>query len=114
MGESIKIVDLAHKMIQMAGLQPDHDIKIKYTGQRPGEKLHEELFNKHEKLLSTNHKGVMLASPIVYDYQMLYDAFKEIEKTSRQRLTKDTLVLLKALVPEYNPVTVCQHDKTIH
>ncbi|MFH1392108.1 MAG: nucleoside-diphosphate sugar epimerase/dehydratase [bacterium] len=58
MGEPIKITDLAKKMIKMAGLRPDKDIKIVYTGIRPGEKLHEDIFSDKENMLKTKHRKI--------------------------------------------------------
>ena len=55
MGEPVKIVDLARQMIEMAGLIPDVDIKVEFTGLRPGEKLYEELLNDKEKTIPTEH-----------------------------------------------------------
>ena len=55
MGESIKIIDLAHKMIQLAGLEIDKDIKIKIIGLRPGEKMFEETLNINESTSKTHH-----------------------------------------------------------
>lgn len=61
MGQPVKIVDLAHKMIKLAGLTPDKDIQIKYIGLRPGEKLYEELLNKNEEVIPTHHKKIMIS-----------------------------------------------------
>jgi FlaA1/EpsC-like NDP-sugar epimerase len=58
MGEPVKIVDLARKMIQLAGYVPDQDIEIKFTGVRPGEKLREELVNPDETTVPTFHKKI--------------------------------------------------------
>lgn len=61
MGQPVKIVELAEQMIRLAGLRPHEDIQISYTGMRPGEKLHEELFYPHEHLLPTVYEGILLA-----------------------------------------------------
>lgn len=61
MGEQIKIVDLAKNMIVLSGLIPDRDIKIVFTGLRPGEKLYEELFDEHEKIFPTSHSKIKMA-----------------------------------------------------
>jgi len=60
MGEPIKIVDLAKKMIEMAGLKSEKDIKIVYTGIRPGEKLHEDIFSDKENMLKTKHRKIFI------------------------------------------------------
>ena len=64
MGKPVKIVDLATKMIRLAGLTPDEDIKIFFTGLRPGEKLYEELLNKEEETLPTHHEKIKIARVI--------------------------------------------------
>lgn len=61
MGEPVRIVDLANKMIKLAGLIPGKDIQIEYTGLRPGEKLYEELLNKNEEVIPTHHKKIMIS-----------------------------------------------------
>ena len=61
MGEPVKIVDLANKMIQLAGLIPGKDINMEFTGLRPGEKLYEELVNKNEEVIPTHHKKIMIS-----------------------------------------------------
>jgi FlaA1/EpsC-like NDP-sugar epimerase len=60
MGKSVKIVELAKRMIRLAGLVPNQDIKIEYTGLRPGEKLFEELLNDHENTMPTHHEKIMI------------------------------------------------------
>ncbi len=61
MGEPVKIIDLAYKMIKLAGLIPGKDIQIAFIGLRPGEKLYEELLNKNEEVMSTHHKKIMIS-----------------------------------------------------
>ncbi len=61
MGEPVRIVDLAHNMIRLAGLEPDTDIAIEFTGRRPGEKLHEELFNSDERPQATSAEKIVRA-----------------------------------------------------
>ncbi|AIL13091.1 hypothetical protein IM40_05545 [Candidatus Paracaedimonas acanthamoebae] len=101
MGESVKIKDLAYQMILLAGLTPEKDIKINYTGLRPGEKLYEELFYETEKLMPTSCPGLMLASPQIVPYTILQSKIKELEEKARARETQSSLNLLKSLVPEY-------------
>jgi FlaA1/EpsC-like NDP-sugar epimerase len=60
MGKSVKIVELAKRMIRLAGLVPNQDVKIEYTGLRPGEKLFEELLNDHENTMPTHHEKIMI------------------------------------------------------
>lgn len=61
MGQPVKIADLARKMIKLSGLEPDDDIKIEYSGLRPGEKLYEELLNNAENTLQTYHEKILIA-----------------------------------------------------
>jgi FlaA1/EpsC-like NDP-sugar epimerase len=73
MGKSVKIIELAQRMIRLAGLIPDQDIKIEFTGLRPGEKLYEELLNDSENTMPTHHEKIMIGK--VREY-----LFVEIEK----------------------------------
>jgi len=101
MGEPVKIVELARMMIRLAGLTPERDIEIAYTGLRPGEKLYEELLHASEALSETEIDGVMLASPRAADHAILARALDELEGHARARRTQRTLSLLRDLVPEY-------------
>lgn len=77
MGEPVKIMDLAIKMIKLAGYTPNKHIKVKITGLRPGEKLYEELLNDECKTLPTHHKKIMIGQDVVRDYEVIND---KIEK----------------------------------
>lgn len=102
MGDSVKIVDLAEKMIQLSGLTPGKDIKIEFSGLRPGEKLYEELLNDQESILPTHHDKIMIARVIEYEYTKIHQSIIEMEQKSRLLPDNDEMVLmLKALVPEY-------------
>jgi len=83
MGKPVKIVDLARKMIQIAGYVPDQDIEIKFTGIRPGEKLKEELINPDETPVPTFHKKIKILkreTPEVPDFEAQLDALYRIAK----------------------------------
>jgi O-antigen biosynthesis protein WbqV len=101
MGEPVKIVDLAHQMIRLAGLRPDRDIAIDYIGLRPGEKLHEELFHPAEPLIATDNPAIRLAAPRTADYAMLARSIDELEENARARREERVFRLLDRLVPEY-------------
>ncbi len=100
MGESIRILDLAHKMIALAGLEVDKDIRVKITGLRPGEKLHEELLSSKEALLKTHHPKIRRAQTA--------DKMNEFEMEELHALLnhrgnhKATMEVLMALLPEYS------------
>jgi O-antigen biosynthesis protein WbqV len=104
MGEPVKIVDLARQMIRLAGLKPDRDIKITFTGLRPGEKLREELFHEREPLVPTAAAGIRLAAPRVIDYAMLSRSLDELAEHAGARRTERMMALLATLVPEYGEV----------
>ena len=101
MGEPVKIVDLAHQMIRLAGLRPGHDIAIDFVGLRPGEKLHEELFHPAEPLIPTENPAIRLAAPRTADYAMLARSIDELEEVARSRREERVLQLLERLAPEY-------------
>lgn len=102
MGEPVRILDLAKKMIQMAGLAPGKDVKIKFTGLRPGEKLTEELLDKQEDILPTHHPKIRKASVRMYPYkkiQMRVDTL--IDKINGDHSSLDLVRHMKEIVPEF-------------
>ena len=103
MGEPILIKDLATQMIKLAGFKPDEDIKIKYTGIRPGEKLYEELFYDNEKRKKTLYEGISFASARDMDFSSIAKITDKINNAANSRNEKSLLELLKEQVPEYNP-----------
>lgn len=101
MGKPVKIIDLAKKMIRLAGYEPENDIKIKIVGLRPGEKLYEELLNDGSKTLPTHHNKIMIAEEKKEDAK---NVLIEIEKliATRATLTNNEIVTqMKAIVPEF-------------
>ncbi len=104
MGEPVKIEDMAKQMITLAGLKPDIDIEIKYTGLRPGEKLFEELFHASEHLLPTNNSNILLGAPRTVDHSILLRALNELETTAKNQDDETIINLLHTLVPEYSPI----------
>ena len=101
MGEPVKIVDLARQMIRLAGLQPEQDIEIRFTGLRPGEKLYEELFHGKEPPVPTGYPGLLMASPRTADPAIVARAIDEISSACRGGQSKLALTLLGRLVPEF-------------
>jgi len=101
MGESVKIVDLANKMIRLSGLTVGKDIEITFTGLRPGEKLYEELLNNSENTIPTHNKQIMIAKVQSND---LLNVNEEISKLIQLFYTQDNVKIvqqLKSIVPEY-------------
>jgi FlaA1/EpsC-like NDP-sugar epimerase len=101
MGESVKIINLAKKMITLSGMRVDRDIEIKFTGLRPGEKLYEELLNTDENTIPTHHPKILIAKLNVPSYTYM---------DTQMNLIQDVLVLgdnnelvskIKEVIPEY-------------
>jgi len=106
MGQPVKIVDLARQMIRLAGLQPDKDVEIVFTGIRPGEKLFEEIFHGAEAPVATDCKGVLVAETRMPDREALVALLDRIEELGRGGGDDDAIVAsVRSLVPEYQPST---------
>jgi len=103
MGEPVKIVELARQMIRLAGLQPDRDIEIQFTGARPGEKLYEEIFHGAEPLAPTSAPGVLLASPRTHDVDDVRRTLDQLDAAARSEDRAALLSAIAKLVPEYAP-----------
>jgi O-antigen biosynthesis protein WbqV len=102
MGPPVKIVDLARQMIRLVGLKPDEDVEIRFTGLRPGEKLHEELFHGHEPPVPTGYPGLLMAAPRTADPAIVGRAIEEIAAACRGGQPRLALTLLGRLVPEFD------------
>lgn len=101
MGESVKIIDLAHKMIRLSGLQPETDIEVKVTGLRPGEKLYEELLADLENTVSTHHPKILIASVRITEPAIVSQMKQEVEEVLRLGKPYDIVKLMKRYVPEF-------------
>jgi len=101
MGKSVKIIDLAKKMIRLSGLELGKDIQIKYTGLRPGEKLFEELLNDQENTLSTQHPQIMIAKVKEYDNEIVKREITELVKLFKEQDNFSIVKKMKKIVPEY-------------
>ena len=101
MGESVKIAHLARRMIELAGFEPDKDIKIEYTGLRPGEKLYEEVLSNKENTEPTLHDRIRIAKVREYDYREACEVAEELEALSRKVEIPNMVRLMKKTVPEF-------------
>jgi FlaA1/EpsC-like NDP-sugar epimerase len=104
MGEPVKIVDLARNLILLSGLQPDKDIKIQFTGVRPGEKLFEELNLQDEDLVPTSHAKISsYVSPYNVDAMQIKTCMQDLQQAVSERDTLRIVRVLKELIPDYTP-----------
>jgi len=101
MGEPVSILELAENMIRLSGFVPYQDIKITFTGLRPGEKLREELFHPSEKLLKTASSGIFIASPHIQDHLQLRKGLDALSQAIGTQDTETCLRVLRELVHEY-------------
>ena len=101
MGDPVKIIDLARKMIKLAGYTPEKEIKIKIVGLRPGEKLYEELLNDTAKTLPTHHEKIMIAEEIFNDYDFVSTAIHDLIDTSEITSNVEIVSKMKLIVPEF-------------
>ena len=102
MGTPIKIAALAKRMIRLAGFEPDKDIKIEYTGLRPGEKLYEEVLATDENSLPSFHPRIRIAKVRNYEYETVDPIFKKLDKLAREVDVPAVMSLMEEIVPEYN------------
>lgn len=103
MGNPVKILDLAKRMIRLAGLRPEEDIPIKFTGLRPGEKLYEELLGQDEQPLPNPLPGLNLARPPLIAMDLLAQEYNELEHFINTQDQTQAMHKLMKLVPEYKP-----------
>ncbi|WP_353129732.1 polysaccharide biosynthesis protein [Parapedobacter pyrenivorans] len=101
MGKSVKIVELANKMIKLSGLIPNKDITIEYSGLRPGEKLYEELLNDLENTLPTHHHKIMIAKVREYDFQQVEKQIDVLINIAKNQNEREIVLKMKELVPEF-------------
>lgn len=101
MGKPVKIIDLAKKMIMLAGYVPEKEIAIKIVGLRPGEKLYEELLNDTSKTLPTHHDKIMIAQEEYEDFHNLKSNLAELIEAANNYDADDVVTRMKLIVPEY-------------
>ncbi len=105
MGEPVKILDLARKLIVLSGLRPDEDISIEFSGLRPGEKMFEELSAYEENTVATPHPQIRVFSGPAPQRAMVDEALERLRDAVRARDTAGVVMVLKEVVPDYNPST---------
>ena len=101
MGAPVKIIDLARKMIRLAGFVPEVDIKIQTIGLRPGEKLYEELLNDNSKTLPTHNNKIMIAKESCTDCDLLFTQVEELIAIATKNNKIELVAKMKELVPEF-------------
>lgn len=101
MGEPVKILDLAKRMIKLSGYAPDVDIKIKFIGLRPGEKLYEELLSNNSTTVPTHHEKIMISKDPLMGFEEVEILCQQIIKSAVKRDKLQVVRLLKNIVPEF-------------
>jgi FlaA1/EpsC-like NDP-sugar epimerase len=101
MGKSIKIVDLAKKMIKLSGLTLGKDIQLIFTGLRPGEKLYEELLSNEENTMPTHHPQILIAKTRSYSFQLIQEQIYDLRKILSLHNNEAIILCMKKIVPEY-------------
>jgi len=101
MGKSVKIMELAKKMIRLSGLIPNQDISIEFSGLRPGEKLYEELLNDQENTMPTHHEKIMVAQVREYHFHTINDHIRELIQLSCEYKDRQVVMKMKEIVPEF-------------
>jgi len=103
MGTPIKIVDMARDLIRRSGYKPDVDIEIKFTGLRPGEKLHEELITEGEGIVRTPYDKIFVLKGYSCDLNWLNQKIEELVKLASEQDASGIKSKLKEIIPEYQP-----------
>lgn len=101
MGKSVKIIELAKKMIRLAGLVPNQDIKIQYSGLRPGEKLFEELLNDNENTLPTHHEKIMIGKVREYVFADVEQQIYTLLNYAKANDDRQVVIAMKKMVVEF-------------
>jgi FlaA1/EpsC-like NDP-sugar epimerase len=114
MGEPVKIVDLARNMIRLSGQEPETDIAIEYVGAKPGEKLHEELWNEGEQVSPTKHPKLLRATRKPVEPEWLEEQLAELEGMVARGETLDVVSKLTSMIREPRRVDSAVLEDTLH
>ena len=101
MGEPVKIIDLAKRMIRLYGLETGIDIQLKITGLRPGEKLYEELLSDDAKTLATHHEKIMISKDSAMDFSRINTLTEQVIQKAKSGDNEEIVSLLKDIIPEF-------------
>jgi FlaA1/EpsC-like NDP-sugar epimerase len=105
MGEPVRIIDLAHNMIRMAGFTPDEDIEVRIVGLRPGEKLYEELMTEGENIAPTYHEKIKIFHGAGLTPEEISTWLLKLQLLLARRDREAIIEHMKAIVPEYQPAS---------
>lgn len=108
MGDPVKIVDLARNMIILSGYEPGEDIEIVFTGIRPGEKLHEELFTAEEKVHTTSHERILIAHPEEIDEVGLEKFLRLVSRPDWKPERQEVEEALRIVLPGFRMEEECK------
>jgi FlaA1/EpsC-like NDP-sugar epimerase len=105
MGEPVKILDLAEELIHLSGFAPGEDIKIEFTGLRPGEKLHEELLLAGEDINPTEHDAIRVTASQEFDFNGILENIEALYRIPHAAGKQKIIEQLKGMVPEFTPMS---------
>ena len=113
MGKPVKIVDLAKDLIRLSGFEPDVDIKIQFSGIRPGEKLYEELLTAEEGVSSTKHSRIFVAKPNIINVQLLEELTHKVRERGSYLTRDDVIELLQTVIPSFHTKKATKKDTKV-
>jgi len=106
MGQPIAITEIAEQLIRLAGLRPNKDVKIKYTGLRPGEKIQEELHYKNEKFIKTKNKSIFIVKPKIEPHEKLSESLTNLINSAKSEKLDECYRIISTIVPEYKKTKI--------
>ena len=114
MGEPVKIIDVARRMIRLAGLTPDEDVEIEIIGRRPGEKLFEELFDESERRVESDIPGVLGAVPTPVSIHTLRGCFAKLQRLAKNGDNERLFATIQTILPNYVPSEFAKKTPSTH